>query len=463
MSAQSTTRVNGIGRVLTMEIPGTWVAAEPSPEVELFATMPPAENEFTPNIAVTALPYTGTLADFSRKAMSSLASDLREGRIVNVDEWAQRIAVNDADVVVEDEYGLPQAAHEGRLIEYTHRNPEGETVYGVDYLYLENGWAIQASTTTSLPSRIIFDDAFQQIVRSIEVLRSPNRDDVEGRRIEIGSTLDRIATAAEKVEREELFEELARSASIGVGIWMTGEALARTSELQDAVLGRLAAASDPVLAELIDLGIVENGRLSALGELISVALTESVVRVRLTGRFGDGETMLQIFVLGPWAVVAAEQGYGPRVLNQPWHPDDPARFNVQVLPVTEVTSAMLRWAGAGPAWNLHLEVPFIPIPLFEERLGGEAPLPEGAGPVTGAVWQNPWFSWGLDVETNGERVDPIHYVNAGDRGHYRIGLADNPVTGAGEVLLLPTDSGFISRQFEDSLQAAIFGRPTVLS
>ncbi|MBG6084942.1 hypothetical protein [Zhihengliuella flava] len=465
--------IQGWRGILTFDIDEPWIAVEARPEVELMATLPPVEGEFVPNIVVTVNPFDGTLADFSRRALAAVERDLREGRIVDVGDWAYTFAPDAPDGTTPvDDYGVPAAEHVGRVVEYTHRAQDGSTVYGADYLILLHGWAIQASTTTSLPARLIFDDVLQDMARSVTVLRAPEEQDQSELTAMAAAVQDDVATSVLGGDREALFDHTAAGSTIGEGVWMTGEALQRTAELQEAVVGRLGAGKDAVVRELERLGVLENGRLGDLGEVISVALTDAQVRVRLTGRFTRGETHFQAFIIGSVAVVAAEQGYGPRVLNQPWHPDDPARFNVQILPLAELSSAMLRWVGAGPAWNLHLEEPTITPDVFEERLAGEAVSQPADGAVLSEVWQQPWFTWVLEIEINDpdmtqREFPPLTFTNTGPRGHYRVGtleMDDESTTTlrSGDVLLWPTESGFIFRQLEDYLQAAILGRPLVL-
>lgn len=470
MSRQlQSTLTEGTRGVLSFETLQPWTAESLRPEVELFAAMPPVENDFTPNVVVTANPYSGTLADFSRRAMAGIERDLREGRVVHAGRWTYRFAepLGDGSIPT-DALGVPLAAQEGRVLEYTHRAPNGLTVSGADYLLVLDGWAVQVSTTTAIQSRFIFDEPFQAMARSVRTLRAPRPDDgaqagdvtaTEGRAAD--TAVDEAASADQGTELEALFAHLAAGATIGTGVWMTGGAIARTAEIKDTVLGRLGG-SDPLVDELRDLGVLDGGRLGELGGFMASALTEAPVRFRLTGRFLDGETTLQAFVLGGNVLIAAEQGYGPRVLNQPWHPDDPARFNVQILPVTELTSALARWAGVGPAWSLHVAPFLFDSDVVDRRLGGDAPVPEGAGDLLREAWSHPWFTWVLEAEGPGGAVEPVTYVNTGPRGHFRIGTAEDPGTGAPKVAFWATESSYIFRQLEDTLQAVLYGRPVVL-
>ncbi|MEE1621784.1 hypothetical protein ACQ3I4_09815 [Zafaria sp. Z1313] len=463
--AKQVVPAQGARGILAFDVPEPWRAEAVRPEVELFAAMPPVENEFTPNVVVTVNPFDGSLADFSRRAMTGIEAQLREGRIVHTGRWAYTFADPDEEGGLPlDALGVPVTAHEGRVIEYTHRAPNGRTVSGADYLVLLKGWAVQISTTSSIQARFIFDEPFEAMARSVRVLRSPQADDAVAS--QAGPTaaagrVDEQASADQGTELEELFGHLAAGADLGTGVWMSGAAIARTGELKDGVVGRLGGA-DPVLDELRDLGVLDGGRLGGMGSFMAQALTEAPVRLRLTGRFLDGETSLQAFVHGGNVLLAAEQGYGPRVLNQPWHPDDPARFNVQVLPITELTSAMARWAGVGPAWNLHVAPFVIEAALVDQRLGGEAAVPHGAGALLREAWGQPWFTWVLEAEGPSGGIDPVTYVNAGPRGHFRIGTVEDPSGGADRVGLWATESSFIFRQFEDALQAVVHGRPVVL-
>ncbi|GAA4381915.1 hypothetical protein [Paeniglutamicibacter cryotolerans] len=466
MSEQNTQTTVGHRRVLAFETAGTWIPEILREEVELFAAMPPAENEFTPNIVVTVNAYAGTLQDFSRLALAGLESSLSETRIVDVGSWAYRFQNPDAGGnVPTDALGEPLASHEGRAIEYTHRAPNGRTVSGVDYLVLLSGWAIQISTTTAIQTRFIFDGDFERMARSTVALRAAGPADAADHvPAPAMHGIDPIATDVLGEEAEDLSLQLTSGADVGAGNWISGEALARIPELQDAVVGRLGAmTADPVLDELRGLGLMENGRLGGVGQFMAAALSDASARLRLTGRFLDHESLFQAFAYGDQALVIAGPGYGPLILNQAW--DSPAQgaLKVQILPLSELTSSVSRWAGAGPAWNLHVAPFMFEQELIEERFGGEAPLPEGAGQVLEQVWNQPWFIWQLEVEGPRGAVPACTYVNAGPRGNYRIGTVEEPGSGDVKTAMWATESALIFRQVEDALQAAYFGRDARLA
>ncbi|WP_372698987.1 hypothetical protein [Arthrobacter sp. JSM 101049] len=430
--------------------------------------MPPIEGEFTPNVVVTVNPFSGSLRDFCQRAVSGIVASLVEGRIVDVDDWTYRFEQPGQDGRTPvDGRGLPPARHAGRVVEYTHRAPVGRTVSGVDYLVLIEGWAIQISTTTSIQTRQLFEDDFVAIARSVTALHAAEIPESSSETATDaapanGGMLDAVATRARKAESEDYSFYQAAGSWIGEGTWMSGAAIARMGELEDSVLGRLATGGDAVLDELRELGVLEGGRLSEIGDVMATALNNAPARLRLTGRFLDAETTLQAFAIGDLALVAAEQGYGPRVLNQPWNADDPKLFNVQLIPLSELSSRASRWAGAGPAWNLHV-APFLLEPgQLDERFAGEAPLPGGADEVMDQVWNQPWFVWQIEAEDEVTEIEQMTYVNAGVRGNYRIGLMEDPGTGADKPAMWATDSSFILRQLEDVLQAVVFGREVQL-
>lgn len=462
------TRHEGFHGILSFELPAPWTAQKLRPEVELFGSMPPIEGDFTPNVVVTVNPFSGSLQDFCQRAASGIVASLKEGRIVDVDDWAYRFepAGEDGRSPV-DGLGLPLARHTGRVVEYTHRAPVGRTVSGVDYLVIVDGWAIQISTTASIQTRQLFEDEFVAIARSVTSLHAAETQQVPAASDEVtapadGGMLDTVATRSRGSASEDYSFYQASGSWIGEGTWMSGAAIARMGELEDSVLGRLSPGGDPVLDELRELGVLEGGRLSEIGDVMATALNNAPTRLRLTGRFLDAETTLQAFAIGDVALVAAEQGYGPRVLNQPWNPDDPTLFNVQLIPLSELSSCASRWVGAGPAWNLHV-APFLLEPgQLDDRFAGEAPLPDGADEVMDQVWNQPWFVWQIEAEGDAVEIEPMTYVNAGVRGNYRVGLVEDPATGTDKPAMWATDSSYILRQLEDVLQAAVFGRDVQL-
>lgn len=465
---ETAVRHEGFQRILSFELPAPWSAQQLRPEVELFGTMPPVDGEFTPNIVVTVNAYSGTLQDFCRRAVAGIVASLTEGRVVDVDGWAYRTELPDGDGGLPvDERGLPLAQHAGRVVEYTHRAPVGRTVSGVDYLVVLDGWAVQVSTTTALQTRHLFEEDFLAIARSVTALHAADDREIPstGDAAPQGgsdSGIDAVATRARGAESEDYSFYQAAGSWIGEGTWMSGAAIARMGELEDSVLGRLSFGGDPVLDELRDLGVLEGGRLSEIGDVMATALNNAPTRLRLTGRFLDAETTLQAFAIGDMALVAAEQGYGPRVLNQPWNPDDPSLFNVQLIPLSELSSCASRWAGAGPAWNLHVAPVLLETGQLDERFAGEAPLPTGANEAMEQVWNQPWFIWQIEAEGETTEIEPMTYVNAGVRGNYRIGLMEDPGTGVDQPAMWATDSSYILRQLEDVLQAVVFGRDVQL-
>lgn len=466
MQHQTQRTSEGIRGILSFGTDGEWIPENLREEVELFAAMPPVENEFTPNIVVTVNPYAGSIQDFCRLALEGLGDSLKETRIVDVSAWAFSFTAPDSEGNVPvDALGEPLPAHVGRVIEYTHRAPNGRTVSGVDYLVLLDGWAVQVSTTTAIQTRMLFDDDFVRMARSVTALRAPGAADVVAPvGIPQSVQVDAVATVRLGHEAEDVTHYRTSGANIGSGTWISGEAIARIPQLKDVVLGRLERnGNDAVLNELTELGVLENGRLGDIGAFMAAALDEASARLRLTGRFLDRETLFQAFALGDHVLVLAGPGYGQAILNQPWQAPSRTAVLMQILPLSELTSAASRWAGAGPAWNIHV-APF----MFEKeaiglRFEGEAPLPAGADPVLEQVWNQPWFIWRLEAEGPRGPVDATTYVNAGPRGNYRIGMVDEPGTGREKTALWAVDSSFIFRQLEDVLQAAYFGRETRLA
>lgn len=469
MDMDMASRHAGYQGILSFELPPPWSSQSLRPEVELFGSMPSVEGEFTPNIVVTVNPFSGTLQDFCQRAVSGIVASLKVGRIVDVGSWTYRPeGLGDARPNPTGARLDPAEHYAGRVIEYTHRAPIGRTVSGVDYLVLLDGWAVQISTTTALQTRHIFEDVFEVIARSVTPLHLADgqdlnsaQDEKQGAAIYAGSDAVATRVLGEDVEDYSFYQS--SGSWIGEGTWMSRAAIARMTELEDSALGRLSTrGGDAVLDELRALGILEGGRLSEIADVMATALNNAPARLRLAGSFLNEETTLEAFVLGDLALVVAEQGYGPRILNQPWHPDDPTLCNVQLIPLSELSSCASRWAGAGPAWNLHVAPHLLETGVLDERFAGEAPLPVGADQVMEQLWNQPWFVWQIEAEGEAGTIDPITYVNAGIRGNYRVGIMEDPETHADKSAMFATDSSFILRQLEDVVQAVVFGREVQL-
>lgn len=129
----------------SFRIPSPWVSESVRDEIELLAYLPGPSDEFAPNVVVTALPFDGTLDDFALRAVDGLKSKLLKPYIVDVRLW-----------------DVP-----GRVIHYTHQSPENQLrLRTCEFLSIQNGLALQVTTTSTASQWPIFSDLFEQIARS---------------------------------------------------------------------------------------------------------------------------------------------------------------------------------------------------------------------------------------------------------------------------------------------------------
>jgi hypothetical protein len=129
----------------SFRIPTQWVSESVRDEIELLAYLPGPADEFAPNVVVTALPFDGTLDDFALHALEGLTGKLLQPYIVDVQLW-----------------DVP-----GRVIHYTHQSPENQLrLRTCEFLTIQNGLALQVSTTSTTSQWPLFSELFEQIARS---------------------------------------------------------------------------------------------------------------------------------------------------------------------------------------------------------------------------------------------------------------------------------------------------------
>ncbi|GAA1682914.1 hypothetical protein GCM10010977_30720 [Citricoccus zhacaiensis] len=383
-----------------------WVPESVRPEIELIATLPVDEDTFRPSIVVTVNPFEGSIREFSVKALTGLTSTLRACRIVDVGGWERR-----SEDRPQDHLGIEtDTSLQSRRIEYVHRADNGRLVSGVDHLVLMDGWAVQISTTCALQDRLFLTADLEAMARSVEP--APGG----------------MAPPSAPVTAEPGYDATASA------------------------------------AELEATGLVEDGRLTEVGDLLSATLQESAFRLRLTGTAGGGDHLVQVFGLSDVALMVSQPGFGERVLGGPWEAPGSEHLHVGMVPLSELSARLLAWAGALPAWNLLPTPALIAPAAYDARLAGPTPPPAGADPALTALWDQSWWVWRIEADADGADGFPETTVLATpQRGTYRVGLVPDPVTGEDRVLLWPVESSFLLALVEDLFQAAHFGRAPQLS
>lgn len=143
--------VNGRTGKASFRIPTQWVSESVRDEIELLAYLPGPADEFAPNAVVTALPFDGTLDDFCLRAIDGLMSKLLKPYMVDVRLWY-----------------VP-----GRVVHYTHQSPENQLrLRACEFLSIQNGLALQVTTTSTTSQWPVFSELFEQIARSTAPLEA---------------------------------------------------------------------------------------------------------------------------------------------------------------------------------------------------------------------------------------------------------------------------------------------------
>jgi hypothetical protein len=436
-----------------------WLAEQVRPEIELLATFPVDENTFRPSVVVTVNPFEGSIREFSVKALAGLTSTLRECRVIDVGGWERR-----PEDRAEEHLGVEtDTSLLSRRIEYVHRADNGRLVSGVEYLVLMEGWAVQFTSTCAVQDRLFLAGDIDAMARSVEL--APGGMAPPSAPVTSEPEHDVTATANFDLPVEDLTGWQAPHRLATGGAWLTPEAVERLQNLAGARLGRLLPPrQDEALAELEDAGLFSGRKLTETGDLLATMLTESAFRMRLTGRHGAGDTLVQVFAVSDVALVVAQQGHAERVLGVDWEAPSDSHLHVGMVPLSELSARLLAWTGSPPAWNLMPTPALLEPRRFDARLDGAEVKPPDADPVLQDVWAEPWWSWRVEAEADGLGELPSSTVlTTPRRGSYRMGLVEDPGTGQDRVLLWPVESSFLLGLLEDLIQAAHFGREPQLS
>lgn len=441
--------VVGHSGALSMLLPEPWESDNPRPEIELFAVMPLEAGNFTPSLVATVNPFAGDIAEFSVAAVRGLTSTLAECRVLDVSGWEAEPAARPAQwVPLETPTSLDR-----RSISYTHRAPNGRLVSGRDFLLVAQGWAVQISTTCTVQDRTPLDEYFEPMAASVQVLRPAPAADAAPQ----APQLDELASWRYDATLESLAEARPRGGYPVPATYLSGYALAKLADPRAPFSRR--ARKDAAWAELIDEGLAGADGLSETGAVVAKLLWGSELRFRLTSAMGVAETTQQIFLGDDAALVLSQPGYAQVVGGAPWHDGGSEYFDVELVSTTELASRMLAWAGVGPGWPLPVSPALVDPQSFNARVAGSADAPVGADRALEAVWSQEWFCWNVVGELGDQELVDASFVNAGERGSYRVGLQSVAGSDAPAAVMVPVPGAFIAGFIEDCLQAGLHRRP----
>ncbi|HEY4614826.1 MAG TPA: hypothetical protein VIG75_05135 [Citricoccus sp.] len=393
-------------------VPAGWATGEsPRPEVEFF-TFPHVDGEgvFVPNMVGVINPFAGDLHEFSALAQANLLALFDDLHVIDVSWWER------------------EAGHARTII--TTRTENGRVLIGVEYLFIENGWAVQLTATVTPPAYRALRPVFDGIAASASVAGHAGAA-AGGTAVEQVITLDEVASAAVGQPCERLDSVRATGQYRSRGPVLSGEALELLVSLAHGHRPGRLGGTPPALKELQEAGLLDGRRPTEESELILQLLASPSAQVTVRAHRGTAATDFQAWFDGSYAVVVA--GPPSAYLDH----DDVAQValtghrQLDVITTEALPTSLFAWAAAGPAWVVPLEREEVPREHLEAHWTGPAPAPS-AGCVDTAVWAEPWFIWTLEAVSNRGTLDQVVRVTAGDRGTYR--LADGA---DGGVALLP--------------------------
>lgn len=269
---------------------------------------------------------------------------------------------------------------------------------------------------------------------------------------------DRVASEAFGCTVEKIDGIVAAQPYEFDGAWVHGRTLEVLIEMADGlrvgVLNKTSYAEQ--LRELECLEFVEGTRLTELGTAVGAHLSEPQASYRITGLDSGGESWFQAWAHGPTALVMVEPGYHRLLDGQPADRPSQEHFNLQLVPLTMLSTLMACWVGLQPAWNLPLEPNPLPVDDLASGWTGNRTPPQSSNAAMQTFWDEPWFSWTMTSTGIDSDPEDITYFNGGRLGQQRLFSEGDAATFA------PTDSTFVFLQLEDRIQATIFGRQAVI-
>lgn len=403
------------------QIPGGWATGEaPRPEIEFFA-FPQIDGDagFVPNIVGVLNPFDGELHEFSALAQGNLFAAFEDLQVIDVGWWER------------------DAGPARSLV--TSRSENGRVLIGIEYLFIEAGWAVQLTATLTPPAYRALRPVFDGIAASAAVADHAGQG-AGGAGTDQVIRLDEVASAAIGQPCERL--DAVRS----MGVYRSGGPVLSTAALELLVTlaqgsrpGRLAETT-PAMVELQEAELMTGHQPTEEAGLILELLANPAAQITVQAHRGETATDFQAWFDGSYAVIAAGPPAGYLDHEEVAHVGQSGYRQLDLVTTEQLAAALFAWAGAGPAWVLVPETETLTQEQLMSHWDAVATAPS-AGAVDAAVWAEPWFIWTLNAVGTDSRLDEVVRISAGDRGTYRLFQADE--AGAGSVRLQPEPSQVI--------------------
>jgi len=433
----------------SFQVPEGWATEDSGrDEVEALAYLPGPDETFAPNAVLTVNDFTGTVAEFAVRTLEGISSTLVRPVIIDVLPWTP------GGGLAED----PAAA--GRVVVYSHLSPQtGTRLRVAEWLTAAAGAAVQLTTTTTVAQWPLFGAVFSAIADTVQVTGAGTPSaPAQGADGIPESARDPFLTRLIGTPVERIHGLATLQPYPNEGQWVHGAAMSLLSEIADGLkIGRLNALGyRDQLAELERHGLAEGRTLTEDGDTLAEFLRHPAASIRITASYGEHEPSFQAWVAGDKVLVAASTGYVAATEGKDGGQPTPDHFNVQISRLTDLSTLMAQWVGLQPAWNLPVFPMIVPDDVLARRWQGDGTYPEGANETLQEMWHENWFVWNLVAVGPRSEAGPVSYVNAGHRGHYRLG-AEEGENGEGTAFV-PTPSAAVYDQFEDAIQACLYGR-----
>ncbi|GAA4769039.1 hypothetical protein [Citricoccus nitrophenolicus] len=403
------------------QMPSGWVTGEaPRPEVEFF-TFPQVEGEglFVPNMVGVLNPFAGELHEFAALTQGNLFAQFEDLQVLDVTWW-------------ERDAGLARAI-------ITSRSENGRVLIGIEYLFIEAGWAVQLTATLTPPAYRALRPVFDGIAASAAVADHAGQG-TGGAGMDQAIRLDEVASAAVGQPCERLDSVRSMGVYRSEGPVLSTDALELLVNLaQGSRPGRLTETT-PAMAELQEAELMTGNQSTEEAGLILELLANPAAQITVQAHRGGTATDFQAWFNGSYAVIAAGPPAGYLDHEEVAHVGQSGYRQLDLITTEQLAAGLFAWAGAGPAWVLVPETETVSQEQLMSHWDAVATAPS-AGAVDTAVWAEPWFIWTLNAVGTDSRLDEVVRISAGDRGTYRLYQADE--AGAGSVRLEPEPSQVI--------------------
>jgi hypothetical protein len=421
-----------------------WVAETTRPELELLASLPAPKGTFLPTFVGTVSRYDGPIADVTPALVRGYRESLGHPFVIDVSPWRAG----------------PEGT-EGRRIDYTHVTADAVTVRGYDFAFVEAGWAVTLTGTCTAAQAPVFAAAFEEMAAGVRILTPAGATEAypsalaQERLLEI-SPLDAFASAHAGADREDLTALPVNTPAMPDGMWLSAAAV---EQLQQVALGartggRLGVRPEG-LDELEEAELLDGGRPGPAMDRVMDIWRAPRIGVKITGQLGVASTQFQAWSDGTEAIVAAAPGYGVLLDGMTEGVPSAEKVRLGVIPLLSLSTAIARWTGIRPAWNLRTTPESVDQGLLMERFSGSGHPPAGADEAMLRMWQQPWFAWNMASTGIDREVEDGHlYINAGPAGSYGVYTAAASTTSD----VVPLTGAYLFDVIEEMVQSCLYGR-----